>query len=458
MRFSDYIETSFSNLWKMKLRTFLTTFGVVIGIGALVSMFAFGEGVQKNITDTFNELGLLNYISVYPRSNNNFGRIITGGPHSHGYVAPSEEDSAANTLVLDDDFVKKLDSLEGVETAFPEIRFPAMIKFNDNEAFEIVQALPADVCKSGFIKIREGSFYNSDDANSILISDSMIQRLGVEDFKSAIGKQIEISTIAFDLSLDNIPNILSFLRGESLPFTSKNYKFTIAGVIERMGMSGPVPMRSNIIIPSGTSEKMKKIPITNISDIFQSVRQPRGYSMVGVKLKDPKYNDSVKKWVEDSGFRTFAFTDQLEEIKTAFIFMDVFLFAVGMIAITVASLGIINTLVMSILERYKEIGVMKAVGASDSDVKKIFLFEASLIGFWGGVFGLVLGWIAGMLINLVANIILTKQGAPYMSYFRFPLWLCIGAIIFSTLISLVAGIYPTIRAARVDPIVALRHD
>jgi len=457
MRISDYIEQSCSNLWKMKLRTFLTIFGVVIGIGALVSMFAFGKGMQKNITDTFGDLGLMNYISVYPRSNNDFGRIITGDPDSPGYI-PTEENYDKEVRLLDDDFVQQLVAVEGVEIAFPEIRFPAMVRFQDDEEFNIIQALPSDVCKSGFIKIREGSFYDTDMEESLLISDSLIQRLGVEDYKSAVGEQIEISTIAFDFSLENIPNILSFLQGDGLPFTSKNYKFTIAGVIERMGMSGPVPMRSDILIPSGISENMKKIPITNISDIFQNMKGTQGYSMVGVKLEDTQYIDSVKKWIEDSGFRTFALVDQLEEIKTVFIFMDVFLFAVGMIAITVASLGIINTLVMSILERYKEIGIMKAVGASDSDVKKIFLFEAGLIGFWGGVFGLILGWIVGILINLVANILLTRQGAPYMNYFRFPLWLCFGAIIFSILISLTAGIYPTIRAARVDPIVALRHD
>ena len=178
---------------------------------------------------------------------------------------------------------------------------------------------------------------------SLLISDSLIQRLGIEDYKSAIGQQIEISTIAFDFSLENLSNILSFLQGDGLPFTSKKYQFTIAGVIERMGMSGPVPMRSDILIPSGISDNMKKIPITNISDIFQNMRGTQGYSMVGVKLEDPQYIDSVNKWIEDSGFRTFALVDQLEEIKTVFIFMDVFLFAVGMIAITVASLGIINT-------------------------------------------------------------------------------------------------------------------
>jgi len=138
--------------------------------------------------------------------------------------------------------------------------------------------------------------------------------------------------------------------------------------------------------------------------------------------------------------------------------MDMFLFAIGMIAIVVASLGIINTMVMSILERYKEIGIAKAVGARDSDVKKIFLFEAGTIGFLGGIFGLALGWAVSILINQVVNYFLARQGIPYVNYFSFPWWLCLGAIAFSVLVSLVAGIYPTMRAARVDPVAALRHD
>ncbi|MBN2590326.1 MAG: ABC transporter permease [Sedimentisphaerales bacterium] len=458
MRFTDYIETSFSNLWKMKLRTFLTTFGVVIGIGALVSMFAFGKGMQNNVTSTFNELGLFNYISVFPRSaERNQNNSDHYDPDDQGYIPPAK-DINQPVRILDEDFVKELSAIEGVEAAFPEIRFPAMVRFNDKENFEMIQALPAQISKTGFIKLREGSFFDSDEENSVLISDSMLRNMGIKDAKSVIGKKLEISTLAFELSIESLPNILSFLQGKGLPFSSKNYQFTISGVMELTGMSGPIAMRTNILIPAGISEKMKKIQITSISDIFQSIGQPQGYSMVGIKLKDPKYIDSVKKWVEDSGFNTFALIDQLEEIKRMFIFMDLFFFAIAMIAITVASLGIVNTLVMSILERYREIGIMKAVGASNGDIKKIFLFEAGLIGFLGGVFGLALGWIVSTIINLIANQILSGQGVPHMSYFSFPLWLCLGSITFSILISLLAGIYPTIRASKVDPVVALRHD
>jgi len=203
---------------------------------------------------------------------------------------------------------------------------------------------------------------------------------------------------------------------------------------------------------------MKKLSLTSIWDMFQSSQQNKGYSMVNIKLSSTKYIEPVKKKMEDRGFRTFALIDHLEEIKTHFIFMNMFLFAVGMIAITVAALGIINTMVMSILERYKEIGIMKAVGASDRDVKKIFLFESGAIGFLGGVLGLTLGWLVSTLINQTINYFMAKQGEPHIDFFSFRWWLCIGAIVFSILISLAAGIYPTMRAARVDPVVALRHD
>ena len=158
------------------------------------------------------------------------------------------------------------------------------------------------------------------------------------------------------------------------------------------------------------------------------------------------------------GFQTFALMDQFEELKKGFLIMDAVLAVVGMIAIVVASLGIVNTMVMSILERYSEIGIMKAVGASDRDISKIFLFESGAIGLMGGLLGLVLGWIVSVIINLVLNSFLSRQGIPHIDYFSFSWGLCVGAVIFSVLVSLVSGAYPMKRAAGVDPVVALRHD
>ncbi len=451
MRVSDYIEQSFSNLLKKKLRTFLTTFGVVIGIGALVSMFAFGKGMQKNVTGTFEELDLFNYISVYPRSEK-----------AQAAAKPSDPNSAGNpgrqTRLLDDEFLSELTEIEGVEWAYPEIRFPALVRFGEKEEFTLIQALPAKICGAGYIKLRAGAFYSSDEEYSLIVSDSFLRRMNIKKPQTVIGQEMELSTLTVDFSLSNITNVISFLRGTGLPFSRQSYSFKIVGVTERMGMSGPVPIRSNVIIPSGISETMKKISLTSVSDFFQSPQHQQGYSAVGVKLSSPGYVETVAEQLEEAGFRTFAFVDQFDEIKKVFLFMDMFLFAIGMIAISVSALGIVNTMVMSILERYKEIGIMKAVGASDRDVRRIFFFESGVIGLFGGVFGLVLGWMVSILINQLANHFTARQGVPHMNYFSFPWWLCLGAVGFSILVSLTAGVYPTLRAARVDPVVALRHD
>ncbi len=447
MRISDYIEQSFSNLRKKKLRTILTTSGVMIGIGALVSMFSFGKGVQKNITHRFKELDLLNYIAVYPPSQDS------------PFPQPFEEAvTDQNAPALDDDFIAELAQLEGVEFAFPEVRFPALIRIHDKQRFCFIQVFSAPVVKSGLLKIREGHYYAPGDANSLIISDSLLRRMKVRDPKTAIGEVVEVSTLKLDSQLFNPANIASVIEGDQLPFSQESNTFNIVAVAERIGFGGPMPMRSDVYITPAASNKMKKVLMTNIRDLFKSPQQAGGYSAVSVKVSSIRYIDSVKTLMEEKGLRTFALVDQLGKIKTAFLFMDMFLFAIGMIAITVASLGIINTMVISILERYKEIGIMKAVGAGDGDVKKIFFFESGLIGFLGGVCGLALGWAVSMLINQIANFYLTRQGAPYVDYFSFPWWLCLGAVAFSILISLLAGIYPASRAARIDPVIALRHD
>lgn len=465
MRISDYIEQSFANLWKKKLRTFLTTFGVVIGIGALVSMISFGEGVQKNITDQFKEMELFNYISVSTGSRER--SLDPDEQSSEGEDLAPQSIGEVKLNVLDDSFIQKVMQLKGVESAFPEVRFPAMIRFKEKEEFSLIQVLPAYACQSSLAKLRAGKSYASDDSNSLIISDSLLSRMRIKDYQEMIGQQIELTTLTLDYGFFNLGNIASFMLGRSdpntkradkLPFSNKSYKFTIVGVMERMGFGGPMPLRSDVFVPPGPSQKMEKLSLTSIWDFFRSPGQAKGYSSVSVRLSSAKYIEPVKKQIQDWGFKTFALLDQFEEMKKAFIIMDMFLFAVGMIAIVVASLGIINTMVMSILERYKEIGIAKAVGASDRDIKKIFFFETGTIGFLGGVFGLILGWVVSMIINVIINSIVSRQGVPHINYFSFPWWLCLGAIVFSVLISLSAGIYPTLRAARIDPVIALRHD
>ncbi len=460
MRATDYVEHAWSNLWKKKLRTFLTTSGVVIGIGALVCMFAFGQGVQRNIRDQFDEMDLLNYINVSPKNGDGPSPFGSDPDAPHMSTAPPQSagDPNERVAVLDDAFIDEVMQIEEVEAAFPEMRFPAQVRLGEKEQFTLIQVVTSKACQSELVQLRAGQPYTSDDPNEMMISDSILRRLGVTQPEDAVGQEIEIRTITLDLSPGSLMR-MAFAKGDQrLPISNKRYAFKVAGVLERMGFGGPLPIRSDVFIPPGAADKMRKLVLTGVSDLFQSTEKMAGYSTVTVKVTSPGQVASVKDKLEARGLRTFALMDQLQEMRTGFIIMDMFLLAVGMIGIIVASLGIANTMVMSILERYREIGIMKAVGATDGDVQRIFLFESGMIGLLGGVFGLALAWIVSFVINQVINHFASGQGVPFIQYFSFPWWLCLGAITFSILVSLIAGIYPTLRAARVDPVIALRHD
>ncbi len=461
MRISDYVGQAGGNLWKKKLRTFLTTSGVVIGVGALVCMFAFGQGIQRNITDQFKKLDLFNYINVFAG-----GRPDRPGessdPDEHGghrrRGMRDIQDVNRPGPQLNAQTLERISEIKGVEAAFPEMRFPAQVRLSGKEIFTLVQVLPASVCRSGLIKLRSGACYDSDEPNELIISDSLLHRLDVGDPETAPGMKIEVVTLTLDFSLTNLLRMAFSSGGQALPFARENHTFTVVGVAGRMGFMGPLPLQSDVLIPPGAAAKMRKLSLTSVWDLFSPSGGEANYSSVSVRVRSPQDVEPVKKEIESMGFGTFALMDQLREMRIGFLIMDMFLLAVGMIGITVASLGIVNTMVMSILERYREIGIMKAVGATDGDVQRIFLFESGVIGLLGGCIGLGLGWTVSMIINQVINILMARHGAPRMDYFNFPWWLCLGAIAFSILVSLLAGVYPTRRAARVDPVVALRHD
>jgi putative ABC transport system permease protein len=167
----------------------------------------------------------------------------------------------------------------------------------------------------------------------------------------------------------------------------------------------------------------------------------------------------VEEAIEGMGFKTRSFLSRLEEMRAFFVFLDVLLASVGTVALVVAGLGIVNTLLMSVLERYQEIGIAKAIGASDGDLLVLFLTEAGVIGLLGGFGGLVLGRFVSCIIEMGVNAYArTQEVTVDLDLFAFPLWLLAATVLFSIVISVLAGVYPAVRAARVDPIRALRRE
>ena len=187
--------------------------------------------------------------------------------------------------------------------------------------------------------------------------------------------------------------------------------------------------------------------------------ESEGYDSAIIRVNDPLALTEVRKRLQKSGFASFSIMDQLEQFRTVFLIIDSVLGLLGGISLLVASFGIANTMIMSILERTREIGIMKAIGAEDREIKLIFFVEAAVLGLVGGVIGVLSASAIDAIANRLAyRFILKPQGASVVDFFSLPLWLSIGAILFALIVSILAALYPAARAARIDPVRALRHD
>jgi len=465
----DLWRLSLENLWRTKLRSVLTTLGVVIGIGALVSMVSFGIGLQENVTKQFRENDLFTSMQVMPIEID-INEIMSGN-----IEAPE------NAKALTDSALEAIRALPRVEVAFPEIRFPVTVRAFGSEARTSLQAVPAAMGSyKPFSEIEHGAFYESDSDSVVVITDRFLAELGYRlaeaapvdtrdgelgestlvavSIDSIIGREIEIASSTLDLQSAARSFMRSFAPPSRIPLKEEVVRLRVAGVRSVQSGFGGARFRGGVIVPIDIGIAMPRLGFSDVWDLLDSSGEAEGYGSVYVRTKGMEDVTPVREAVEEMGFGVLAVVDELEEIRQSFLIMDALLGAVGTIALIVAALGIINTMVTSILERTREIGVMKALGGSETDIRRIFFSEAATIGFVGGAFGLALGWVVTRIANAVANHYLRPQGVPEVDLFYMPIWLIAGAMAFAIGVSLLAGLYPASRAARVDPVQALRHD
>src|SRR2546423_14199827 len=159
-----------------------------------------------------------------------------------------------------------------------------------------------------------------------------------------------------------------------------------------------------------------------LRDAVSAGSKPSYVSLL-VRVRNPKDALAVQEAIKKMGFTTWSALDASKGMRRFFLALDLFLIIFGSLGVAVASLGIINTLVMAILERRREIGIMKAIGASDTDVKGLFFAEAGAMGVLGGVFGVIIGWLIGRAINFGTNIYLVRQGFSREDIWAVPFWL-----------------------------------
>jgi len=487
MTFRDLVAISAGNLSRMKLRTFLTVSGVVIAIGTFVAMVSFGAGNQKYISDQFDKLGLFSTMQV------------------HRQTKTAAGDSTGARL-LDGQALTDLSKIPGVRLAYPFDAITVTVAMADSQLSAKAQALPVSAMQTRlFSQLRTGGSFSSDSAKETVVTPQFLHLFGITHPDSIIGDTIVISVrvatvdsgLAGLLPRDSgwVRQQVRAIRFDSL-FQSEyrqrqakrltndaisrfvngffNHRavlketLTVVGVLEERG-TGHTRMEP-IILPVSIAAKFRSAglsddPTALFSALSQgtifsldSAASSRSYPQITLDVDPAVPLKSISDSVKALGFQPFSFAEMFEEMQKFFFYFNLALSVVGLIALVTASLGIVNTMVMSILERRREIGVLKSLGADDRHIRILFLVESGVIGAIGSVVGIVVGWGVTRIASLIIKHYMEREGVGPVELFALPVWLILTAVAVGIVVSVAAGYYPASRAARVDPVEALRNE
>jgi len=457
MRKVDLFKLVWTNLWRMKVRTVLTTMGVITGTAAIVAMVSVGVGMQKNLNEQLGSMGAINDIEVVPRYDFTGGTAMTGS-----LPEPAKP--------LDEAALREIRKIDGVVAVVPTIAlYDVELTFGRYRSQIAVTGIdPAEGAKLG-VKLESGRYLYRGDDKVIVLGHKLPEQLQARTRTGSKGRRLggkpgspppEEESAHFPglygaqpgskTGVDLLQKTVSLHLGK---FTADGKKETktvrvrVVGIMAETGgqddLSAVVPLRM-----AGDLARWR--------DSFDV--QKKGYEVFKVRVQRPEMVDEVQQRIDRLGFSSFSMKQMLSAVNKISKVVQVLLGGIGGIALLVASFGIMNTMVMSIYERTREIGILKVIGASVSDVKYIFLVEAGSIGFIGGVIGVLAGWLGTQFVNVLASAFFRKGGGDPVTILHVPLWLALFAVGFATAVGILSGLYPALRAARLSPLTAIRQE
>jgi len=420
MTIHDQIRAAFSNVGRRKLRSALASLGVVVGTVTIVLMVSLAAGVRRQINHQFETLGL-DRLTVYSAG----GR--RGDFNPFGFL------SRKKLITVQD--VKTWKALPGVVKVIPEVNLPGSVglELKWNGTNQPVRISGGDF-RPGMVAFQEapqavaGSLELSE-AGGIILSQGAVRVAGIptNDYAHVIGQ--------------NVQTILRTSRGET-----QSFNLRVQGISQERSPTIEVSLADRIAMKNWWF---------NATNILES----EGYDSATIRAVDVSRASTLSAQLRHDGFQVQSvevFVTVANRILTVVTMMFTL---IGGIALLVATIGIANTMVMAIYERIREIGILKAMGASRREIRQMFMLEAGFIGMIGGVVGLLIGWLLGLGLNQAIEIFSRLREQPlHGQFFLVTPLLAAGAIAFATFIGLVAGLLPAQRAAKLDPLEALRHE
>lgn len=450
MKFLDLLRMSSSNLWKRKVRTILTVLGVVIGVASIVVMISLGLGLSRSLLEQYESYGSLTQITIY----------------QSWYYGNNSEDQ----LRLDDELINTISNMEHVTSVYPIMQTSVMAKYGAYTNYLQILGMPIEAIEDRGIVVGEGSLPSKmDDELKLFYGYEVIQEFYNEKTGADYWQTGELP----DIDLMNDPIFLIFdtdaywqsqypsENGQAVK-PPKKYLIETCGVeatpeegewsrngwytfcdIEQL-IPQLQKVFKNKVIPGQPTMKSGK----PYKEIF--------YSQLIVNVDEMDNVTGVQTQITDMGYEASSNAEWIESEQKTLGYVQAVLGGIGAVSLFVAAIGITNTMMMSIYERTKEIGVMKVLGCDLRNIRSLFLLEAGFIGFIGGIIGLVLSYTLSIVINKFAAEAEGLMVSSSISYI--PFWLAGVSLAFAVLVGMVAGFFPALRAMRLSPLAAIRTE
>jgi len=376
-------------------RTFLTVLGMGVGISAILFLVALGYGIQNTLMEAITTNDSLLSLDVFPQKS---------------------EDG------INQDSIEKIKSISNVEKVSPVYQTKAQIKSSDFTSDSMAMIVDDDYFSLSGLKIEKGASFK--DPDDIIISANL-SKIFDKSPEELLGK-----TLNFSLASSSQNNS----KGTSFKFQEISQTFKISGFVESKDMA--------IYINS-----------KDLAGLFQI----NNFSSLKVKCRSSASIDSVKNEIGSIGYSVSALNDVVKQADKVFSIVRIILGFFGMVALIVSAIGMFNTMTVTLLERTEEIGIMKSIGAYNSNILSMFVLESTIMGFLGGISGVIIGIAEGYIFNLVVNIVAKRMGGLPISLFYYPPWFIILILFSAIIVGFLTGVIPAKRASSIDPLDALRY-
>ena len=467
MSYIDLLRMSLSSLWRRKLRTVLTVLGVVVGTASIVVMISLGLGLNKSSMEQIEQYGGLTTINVYP--NEGGYSYATTSYAGGGVIVDSgvSSDSSTEPIRIDDAMMETLSQIEHVEIASPVLSISVLAKQGIWEGSLYIRGMSQEALENQNIEVAEGSLPTSEEELQLFYGNTVIT-----NFYNAKTQQYYWET-------GELPEVDFMNDPMFVIFDMDAYYNNKYGGTDENG--APVPAPKKYVVPTcgvmaggpddytdsnasyvlcnvdALKAELKKVfkgkaipgqPTNSAGKPYKEIYYDEAY----IRVDDMKYVEEVQEQIRALGLQASSNIEWMNQVQEQSRSIQAALGGIGAVSLFVAAIGIANTMMMSIYERTKEIGVMKVLGCDLSAIRNMFLTEAGFIGLIGGVIGLILSYI----ISAVINFVMKGMYASGISYI--PFYLSLLALVFSVIIGMLAGLFPALRAMRLSPLAAIRNE